>query len=396
MIKNDDKIICLAGKNEIAIYGLNLLLERIDKRNVRILCNSTDIGVDTWQPSLLKAARKNNISVISVEDCYNINDLIFLSLEFDKLIVPSKFSNAHLFNIHFSNLPCYKGMFTSAIPLLNRESEAGVTLHEIDAGIDTGNIIDQLNFQIYDTDNCRDLYFKYLHHSKKMLEANLDKILRGTTNSTSQPSLGSTYYSAKAIDYTNLKVNLFASAEQIRNQIRAYTFPEYQVPRVHGYFVNSAIVKKIKSTKKPGNLLSVNSTELSISTIDYDLTLYRDKDSELFEDSKTNDKDSANECIEYGANVNARKGNGWTPTIVAAFNGSKDVLRLLIDNGADVNLTNYKGTTPLMYAMAYYESSGQRYLFDLLLESGAKLELVDVNQKSIYDFAKERNVSGLF
>jgi methionyl-tRNA formyltransferase len=395
-MKNIDPIICLAGKNEIAIFVLNLLLERVDKKKIRVLCNSTDMGFDTWQPSLLKAAKKNDISVISLKDCYDIDNQIFLSMEFDKLIDPKKFSNAHLFNVHFSNLPSYKGMFTSALPLLNGETEAGVTLHEIDAGIDTGNIIDQLNFQISNTDNCRDLYFKYLRNSKKMIKTNFEKILRGTTSSIPQLSIGSSYYSVKAINYKNLKVNLFASAEKIRNQIRAYTFPEYQVPKVHGYFVNSATINTTKSTKKPGNLLSVTSTEFSISTIDYDLTLYRDKDLDLFEGAKTNDMDAASESIKYGANINARRGNGWTPTIVAAFNGSKEVLKLLIDKGADVNLTNYKGTTPLMYAMTYYENSGQRYSFDLLLNNGAKLELVDIHQKSISDYAKERNISGLF
>ena len=107
-MKNIDPIICLAGKNEIAIFVLNLLLERVDKKKIRVLCNSTDMGFDTWQPSLLKAAKKNDISVISLKDCYDIDNQIFLSMEFDKLIDPKKFSNANLFNVHFSNLPSYK------------------------------------------------------------------------------------------------------------------------------------------------------------------------------------------------------------------------------------------------------------------------------------------------
>lgn len=71
------------------------------------------------------------------------DDLIFISLEFDKIVNPDLFKDARLYNIHFSLLPSYKGMYTSAIPILNGEEMVGVTFHEIDKGIDTGNIIAQ-------------------------------------------------------------------------------------------------------------------------------------------------------------------------------------------------------------------------------------------------------------
>ena len=51
------------------------------------------------------------------------------------------------------------------------------------------------------------------------------------------------------------------------------------------------------------------------------------------------------ECVESG-DVNTRKGNGWTPLIIAALT-VQEVLRLLLDNGADVDLATIKG--PLSY-----------------------------------------------
>ena len=59
---------------------------------------------------------------------------------------PKNFLNARLYNIHFSYLPAYKGMFTSALPIKNGEVDSGVTLHKIESGIDTGDIIDQIKF----------------------------------------------------------------------------------------------------------------------------------------------------------------------------------------------------------------------------------------------------------
>ena len=35
---------------------------------------------------------------------------------------------------------------------------------------------------------------------------------------------------------------------------------------------------------------------------------------------------------------------------VSSYQGKRNILKILLDNGADVNITNPKGTTPLMYA----------------------------------------------
>ena len=396
MKKNKKITVCLAGKNEIGVYGLKLLIKNFGNENIRVICNSTDKGYDTWQPSLLKAAIDSKVKVISLEDCYDISNLVFLSLEFNKIVDPKKFKDASLYNIHFSNLPSYKGMYTSAMPLLNGESESGVTLHEIDSGIDTGNIIDKIIFDIETEETAKSLYRKYLDYSKELLEKNLSNIVYGKTISKPQPSIGSSYYSSKSIDYKNLEVNLNASAQEIKNQIRAYTFPEYQLPKVHGFYVNSADILPKRSSSKSGVLISTTEQKINISTNDYDLSLFRDKDYELFEAASSNNIVLAEECLKYGADINARIENGWTPTIVSCYKGSLEVLLLLIKKGADINLPNYKGTTPLMYAMSFYELSKEKSVFDALIKYGADTEMCDIYSKTIKDYVSERNVKGLF
>jgi methionyl-tRNA formyltransferase len=388
--------ICIGGKNEIAVYGLKLLLEKVEKVNLRVVCNQTDDGFDNWQPSLLKVAIDNDISVVSIEDCYDLDGLIFLSLEFDKIISPAKFINASLYNIHFSNLPAYKGMYTSTIPLLKDEKEAGVTLHHIDSGIDTGDIIDQVLFNIDQSDTAKNLYEKYLSNSKILLERNIEMLLDGSIASTPQSAFGSSYFSKQAIDYKNVNLDLNCTANQICNQVRAYTFPEYQVPKVHGYYVNSSKILNVKSLQRPGALLKVNEEEVHISSVDYDVILNRDLDAELFEAAASDNEAIALACIASGADVNKRNGRGWTPLIVASFNGSISVMKALIKSGADIDKSNYKGTTPLMYAMTFYEKSKQRLAFDTLIEFGANKELRDMRHNSIEDYADDRGVLDLF
>ena len=372
MKKHKNLNFCLAGKNEIAIFGLKLILEKIEKKNIRVLCNSTDLGYDTWQPSLLKFARDHRLKIITLDECYKQKNLIFLSLEFDKIINPKKFDNAKLYNIHFSKLPYYRGMFTSTLPLLNNEKESGVTLHKIDFGIDTGDIIDQIKFKIPSEATARDLYFLYLDYSKKLLSRNLDYLIKGQIIAKAQPSSIYSYYSLKSINYKNIKINLGVTSLEIKNQIRAYSFREYQLPKVYDCFVDSVIILNSRSIKKSGSLISINPNYIIISSLDYDLKLNRNKNYELLESAENNNISNLEECINSGADINTRNGDGCTPIMLSALKGSIDGLKLLIKAGAQINISDYKGTTPIMYAMYCWENTGNRDTFNLLSEIGSK------------------------
>ena len=137
--------ICIAGKNNIACNILEYLIfqKNMKKEQLFVCCNKNDNGKNTWQRSLRYTAKLLGIKEVCLDDLYDIQDLVFLSLEFDKIIKPTLFTSRKLFNIHFSLLPSYKGMYTAALPILNNEKHTGVTFHKIDNGIDTGPIIAQ-------------------------------------------------------------------------------------------------------------------------------------------------------------------------------------------------------------------------------------------------------------
>ena len=127
--------------------------------------------------------------------------MLFLSLEFDKIIKPSLFLTEKLFNIHFSLLPKYKGMYTSYWPIINAESETGVTLHRIDQGIDTGNIIQQSSFRINSDMTVKQLYLQYIKSGTKLIKDNFLKLMDDRVKEESQSYKDSSYYSNKSIDF---------------------------------------------------------------------------------------------------------------------------------------------------------------------------------------------------
>ena len=144
----------------------------------------------------------------------NIGDIVFFSIEFDFIIRPSNFKSNKLFNIHFSKLPEYKGMFTSIMPILHGKTHSGVTLHAIDQGIDTGDIIDQVCFEIKGLTS-RKLYEKFLFFGTELFKKNFKKICSNSYERFQQPSLNSSYFSRKTINFNDIEIICNQTANQI-------------------------------------------------------------------------------------------------------------------------------------------------------------------------------------
>tara|TARA_Y100001935_G_C17275988_1_gene494699 strand:+ start:611 stop:1432 length:822 start_codon:yes stop_codon:yes gene_type:complete len=260
--------ICIAGKNSIAVNATKHILDSniIDRSDILSINNSDDVGVDSWQPSFLKFSNEQNLKVVSLDDLYSIDNLIFFSLEYNKIIKPNLFNNStSLFNIHFSFLPAYKGMFTSAHPILNGEKFSGVTLHEMDKGIDTGNIIDQIKFEIDINDTARDLYNNYLKYSLEIFKRNINDLIANNYKSTNQTAIDSSYFSMNSINYHQLSIDFKKTSFEIHNQIRAYIFKEYQLPLINGYEIKKS---KLTNDKIENNSLIEQSDSFIISGID--------------------------------------------------------------------------------------------------------------------------------
>jgi len=92
----------------------------------------------------------------SIEECD-----IFVSVLYDKIIKPEFIeSKKACLNFHPGILPAYRGCGICSWVIINGETEAGITLHEIDKGIDTGPIIDIARFPVEPQDTSEDVFRK--------------------------------------------------------------------------------------------------------------------------------------------------------------------------------------------------------------------------------------------
>ena len=346
----------------------------------------------SWQPDLARYANHYGVTVSGLEDLYRIKDLVFISLEFDKIINPKKFLSDELYNVHFSLLPAYKGVYTSYWPIMNGEVKSGVTIHKIEKGIDTGDILFQKQFELPDTFTSRDLYLKYMNVSKELFKECIDSILSRNFVSKAQSFYDSSYYSLTSFDF-NPQINLNQTALSVMRQCRALTFREYQLPKINNLEVTNAVCTENKSKKKAGTVL-LQDDELILSTIDYDVKFEIDYSMRIFDlISNGTSTDLVNMSLKKTFNVNITNSNGWSALMQSIFQGKNDLVFKLVELGADVNQTNCNGTTPLMYAASYAEESHDIGLFKFLLSNGANLHHKDEFGYSVKDYVEKNKNS---
>jgi methionyl-tRNA formyltransferase len=382
----------IAGKNSIAADVLRYVLD-LKTVEVFVVLNKTENFINSFQKSLGFYAKLWNVQIITLSEAQSLKESIFLSLEFDRIIKTELFKSKELFNIHFSKLPAYKGMYTSALPILNGETQSGVTLHKIDNGIDTGDIIDQSTFELLVTYTARSLYEKYISQGTELVIKNLKNIINKAYSSIPQGYKNSTYYSKQALNYSNINIDYFKTAFQIEQQLRAFSFREYQLPKYNNYSIGDWEVLDTKSKLKPGSLINENEETILLSTIDFDILLYKDRYEELWNYCRQNNLVKL-KLLLSGTNLDleTKTVEGWNALIIATYNGAYDCVNYLLIEGVDVNAKNYNNTSVIMYAKSNAIKTRELNILELLLQHGADVNEKDVFNKTVFDWVKEEDL----
>ncbi len=109
---------------------------------------SAKCGIDYMYP-----IRVNSEEFIKKADSYNCD--LFVSMSFNQIFKSAIINLPRLntINCHAGKLPFYRGRNVLNWALINDENEFGITVHFMDEGIDTGDIILQRNYPIKDKDD---------------------------------------------------------------------------------------------------------------------------------------------------------------------------------------------------------------------------------------------------
>jgi len=122
------------------------------------------------------------------------------------------------FNVHASLLPKYRGGAPIHWCLINGDKKTGVTIMYMDKGMDTGDMISKVEYEIKESDNVGTLHEILSKMGAKLLLDTLPRILNGTNERIKQNEEEVTY--AYNIKREEERLNLQKTGEECVNQIR--------------------------------------------------------------------------------------------------------------------------------------------------------------------------------
>jgi len=328
-------VVCLAGKNNIAVDCLAYLisLKRPDLELCFLSCKEDD-GVDTWQRSFRKFSLERKVPQVSIEEIRKIGDLKLFSLQYSEIFDPESFSSRELFNIHFSALPKYRGVYTSTWPILNGDTTSGVTLHRIDRGIDSGPIIDQLLFEIDSNDTARDLYDRYLINGYAIFKKNVNRILDKNYSVAPQEKGIYRYNSIKSIDFSRNNIDTSNPASVVRNMVRAFAFRGYQMPKFGGWSIYKADILAVQSDRLPGTIIHEDKFCFIVSTEDKNVRLFKDYYEEFWLNCHSGNLTRLVEIVSLLPDINLRNSSGSNGIMLASQAGRLECVDFLYSLGA--------------------------------------------------------------
>ncbi|WP_462170651.1 methionyl-tRNA formyltransferase [Pseudoalteromonas xiamenensis] len=123
-------------------------------------------------------------------------------------------------NVHGSILPRWRGAAPIQRSIWAGDAETGVTIMQMDVGLDTGDMLHIVTCPIETTDTSASLYEKLAQTGPSALLETLEQVASGTTHPVKQDDAQANY--AKKLSKEEAQIDWTMSAEQIERNIRAF------------------------------------------------------------------------------------------------------------------------------------------------------------------------------
>lgn len=130
-------------------------------------------------------------------------------------------------NIHPAFLPYNRGAYPNIWSIVDN-TPAGVTVHYIDDGVDTGDIIAQHQVSVEPTDTGESLYRRLEQSCVDLFKETWISIRNGTAPRNPQPFGGTLHRLRDVAEIDEIDLNRTYTAGDLINILRARTFPPYK------------------------------------------------------------------------------------------------------------------------------------------------------------------------
>jgi methionyl-tRNA formyltransferase len=239
---------------------------------------------DTKDECLKNIALVNNIRYLTPIDvnsdvffkmAKDIDCDLFVSMSFNQ-IFKRKIINLpsySIINCHAGKLPFYRGRNVLNWVLINDEKEFGITVHYVDEGIDTGDIILQKTFPITDDDDYNSLLSVAHKECANLLYDAIKLIQKNNVERIPQSRISKYGMYCGVRKNGDEKLSWNQSSRDIFNFVRAITFPGPAAVSFYNQYpvyVNKVIYDRdfCKYKGIPGQILGYDSGFPIVKTLD--------------------------------------------------------------------------------------------------------------------------------
>lgn len=123
-------------------------------------------------------------------------------------------------NVHASLLPKYRGAAPIQYAIIKGEKESGVTIMQMDIGMDTGAMLDKVVVPIAENTTMGELHDALREQGAALLLQVIDKIAAGTAAAEPQDDAQATY--ATLLDRSMEHIDWSKTAQEVHNLIRGF------------------------------------------------------------------------------------------------------------------------------------------------------------------------------
>lgn len=172
-----------------------------------------------------KGIKINSIDFFNLAQSYNCD--LFVSMSFNQIFRKQIINLPKLktINCHAGKLPFYRGRNILNWAIINDEKEFGITVHYIDEGIDTGDIILQRTFPITDEDTYKTLLNRSYDECANILYDSIKLFQAGTIVPIKQQDIHPVGFYCGIRSIGDEIINWNDSSREIFNFIRAICSP---------------------------------------------------------------------------------------------------------------------------------------------------------------------------
>lgn len=252
-------------------YSIDLVITQIDKPKGRgkklqytpVKDAALNLGLEVYQPESI-----NNKE--SIDKIKSINPDFIIVVAYGQILKKEilEIPKYGCYNVHASLLPKYRGAAPINWAIINGEKETGVTIMEMEEGLDTGDMIIWQSIPINLDDDAITIHDALSELGGNLIIQALEGIITEKSSNTPQDHSLSTY--ASMMNKNMGKINWNDNADNIINLIKglkpwpsAYTHYNDEVVKIH-----KASVKDMLEEGKNGKIIKVDKKGIYVKCLD--------------------------------------------------------------------------------------------------------------------------------